>query len=398
MEPATTIARLARFAARGAGTDAERRAARWLASLVARSGRAVELEPAWVRPGWPLVHSLHAGLGVVASAVSVQHPALGLALATAALASCLLDLLGLAHLGRRLTLERATQNVVSPSPYGGPERIVRLVVVAEYDAGRAGAVYREGVRRAAGRLQSLARGRLPGPFALLALGLAGVAAAAGARLAGAEGSAVGAAQLVPTVLLLVVLAALVDVALARPGRGANDPGSGAAVALALVEALDREPPRRLGVELVLAGAGDGPSLGMRAFVRSRRRRYAPEATAVLALGACGRGRPAWWASDGPLVALRLHPRLGELAASVGPRLEARPHRGRGAGPAWRARLARWPAIAVGCRDEGAWAPGSHRPDDVPERIDPAALDGALALGLAIVRALDEDLDRTTAVA
>jgi hypothetical protein len=179
----------------------------------------------------------------------------------------------------------------------------------------------------------------------------------------------------------------VDVALSRPVPGANEPASAAAVAIALAAALDRDPPRRLAVELVLTGAGDGPSLGMREFVGVRRGRWRPEATAVLQVAACGRGTPRWWRSDGPLVPLRLHPRLTALAAAAG----GAPRRGRGAGNAWRARAAGWPAIAIGCRTDEAWPPDARQPTDVATRLDPEAMRAALDLGLALVAALDEDL-------
>jgi hypothetical protein len=400
MDARDIAAGLARFPARGPGTDAERRAARWLAAVVTAGGREVDVETHWVRPHWPVVHSLHAGLGVAGSVVAVSQPAVGLALAAAALASLALDGLGLAHLLRRLTPARATQNLVSPptaATRSGRERVVRLAICAHYDAPRASVAFREPARAAVGRAQALARGRLPGPLAWLTLALLVVVAAAAARLAGSDGAHVDAPQLIATLGLMAALALLVDVALTGPVPGADEPGSGAAVAIALAQALDRDPPRRLAVELVLAGAGDGPSLGMREFVLSRRDRWRPEATVVLQVAACGHGTPRWWVADGPLLPLRLHPRLTALAAEVsqggardaGPR--AAPRRGHGAGIAWRARVGGWPAIAVGCRDGAAWPPDARRSTDTAARLDPAALGAALDLCLALVAALDEDL-------
>jgi hypothetical protein len=395
MRPHDLVAGLAHFPGRASGTDAERRAARWLAEVLRAGGREADLQTLWVRPQWPLVLALHAALGVAGSLVAVSEPPLGLALAAAALISYVLDALGWVDLLRRATPSRATQNVISPAPArGGRERIVRLVIVAHYDAGRAGLVWREGMRRAAGRVSGLAGGRLPGPATLVVLALALVVGIAGARLGGYEPGWLGLAQLVPTAMLLAALAVAIDVSLSGPVPAANDPASGAAVAIALAQALDRDPPRRLGVEVVLAGAGDGPSLGMRGYVSARRRRWPAEATAVLHLAACGRGSPRWWTSDGPLVPLRLHPRLAALAAQVAQEerhLHAAPRRGRGSGAGWRARVAGWPAITVGCRDEGAWPPGSHRHDDVAEHVDPAALRATLELCLALVAALDDDL-------
>jgi hypothetical protein len=389
MDPIALAGGLSRFPRRTAGTDAERRASRWLAAVLAASEREAEVETSWVRPHWPLVHALHAGLGVAASVVAVSVPAAGLALALVALASVVLDGAGVAHLVRSLTPARATQNLVSQptaATRSGRERIVRLVICAPYDAPRGGVVFAERVRRAVAAAQRVARGRIPGPLAWLALALALVAGAAGGRLAGAEGPWLDALQVVPTLGLMAGIAALVDVLLSQPAPGAGEPASGAGVAIALATALDRDPPRRLAVELVLTGGGD---LGMRQYVRARRRRWRAEATAVLQLAACGRGTPRWWVSDGPLFALRLHPRLVALAAETG---RGARRRGHGAGAAWRARVAGWPAIAIGCRTDDAWPPDARRPADVAERLDPAAMDAALQLALALVRALDADLD------
>jgi hypothetical protein len=388
MDPVDVAGGLSRFPRRAAGTDAERRAGRWLAAVLAAGGRDVEMESHWVRPHWPLVHALHAGLGVAASVVATGAPAVGLGIALSALASLVLDATGAAHVVRALTPARATQNLVSAptaATRSGVERVVRLVICAPYDAPRGGLLFGERARRAVAAAQRVARGRIPGPLAWLAVALVLVAGAAGARLAGAEGPWLDALQVIPTLGLMAGIAALVDVSLSQPSPGAGEPASAAAVAIALATALDREPPRRLAVELVLAGAGD---LGMREYVRARRRRWRPEAIAVLQVAACGRGAPRWWVTDGPLVALRLHPRLVALAAGAG---RARPRRGHGAGLAWRARLASWPAIAIGCRTDDAWPPDARRSADIAERLDPAAMDAALQLGLALVRALDEDL-------
>lgn len=393
-----------------AGSDAERRAALAFAARLRAGGRAVTVETDWVRPRWELAHALHAGLGVVASLVAVSAPAVGLGLALVALLSLLLDLGGRAFLLRRLTPERATQNVVAgalaPANVSGAgdgtagaagadaddadvsrdAPAIRVILTAHADAPRGGLLRRLALRRAA----RAGGGRLPGPFAWLALVLAGVAGCAGARLAGAEGSALGAIQLAPTLVLLVALGLLVDAALARPvaggagavvsPRGGAAPGatgaggvaeSGApAVLLAAVQALDASPPRRLAIEAVLAGAGSGQALGFRAYLR--RRRPPPEHNVVIEIAAADAATaPTWWTSDGALLPLRYHPRLVALAAAAAadePALGARGRRGRSLGAALRARQRRIPAIRLAA------------PDDAD----------ALALALALIELLDED--------
>jgi len=397
MEPIEIINRLSAIPGRGPGTDAERRAAKMLAQVLHDGGREAELEPHWVRPQWQLVLAMHAALGIAGSVVSVFAPAVGLGIAGAALVSAVLEALGWAHLLRRFSPPRATQNVVSPpteTTRYGAERIVRLVICAQYDAGRSGLIYRERFRRIVGRAQRVARGRLPGAAGVIALALTVLAGTAGLRLAGIDAGWVGAVQLVPTVALLVSFAALIDIGLSEHGPGASDPAGGVGVAIALAQALDRDPPRRMAVELVLAGAGEGPSLGMRAWVSERRRTYAPAATVVLALAACGHGPPRFWTVDGPLLPLRFHPRLRDLATGVAfdeAHLHAAPHRGHRAGAGFRARARRLPAITIGSVEGDSWAEGSHRPEDEARYVDGESLGAALEFCRALVARLDDDL-------
>src|SRR3954447_13519492 len=140
MDPREIVTGLTRLAPRGPGTDAERRAALWLTDVLRDDlGREVHSETVWVRPQRAVVLALHVTVGVAASVVAASAPAVGLGLALAALVSWCLDQLGWAHLGRRLTPARATQNLVSPptaSTASGRQRIVRLVITAAYDAPR----------------------------------------------------------------------------------------------------------------------------------------------------------------------------------------------------------------------------------------------------------------------
>jgi hypothetical protein len=390
---------LAREAGRAPGSDAERRAALWLERKVRAAGREVDTEVEWVRPRWAWLQGLHATLGVAGGLLALSRPLAGTALAAVALLSALSEALGAGTPLRRVTPERATQNLVSPptaATRSGAQRLVRLVIVAHYDAPRAGLARRRALRRPGAFVQRLARGRLPGALGAVVVAVALVAAVSAVRLGGVDARWLDVAQLVPTLGLLLALALLVDLGLAPAGPGAGEPASGAGVAVALAASLDRSPPRHLAVELVLAGAGDGPSLGMRAFVRRRRRRYVPEATAVLHVAACGAGRPRWWTVDGPLVPRRLHPRLAELcadAAAARPALGAAPHRGHGFGAAWRARLAGWPAITVGCLDPQGLAPRAGTAADTPERLEPRSMLDALAFCRDLVDRLDADLGR-----
>jgi hypothetical protein len=391
MDPVRTVRALGAFEGRGPGTDSERRAALWIVDRLGQAGRDVRLETVWVRPHWPAVHAIHATLAAAASALSVASPVAGLALGLAVAVSFAGDLTGAFFLVRRLTPERATQNLVSTARGDGKQ--VRLVVCAALDAPRAGAAGRAPWSTLYARL----RRSLGFPPALTVLFVASIliAAFAAARLAGAEGTALGAGQLVPTLVLLTGVAVLVDLALsdASPGAGA---ASAAAVALALTAELDARPPRNLAVELVIAGAGQGPALGMRSYVRARRKRVRAQELAVLALEPAGAGTPRWWTHDGPLVPVRLHPQLvatAEACARDEPSLGARPLRGGGVTHAYPPRRARWPAIAIGCLDELDRSPHAGTDEDTPEHVDPAAMDAALTLCLSLVGRLDARLDR-----
>lgn len=70
------------------------------------------------------------------SLIAVGDPAAGIALLGVALASTVTDELVGTSIGRRLTPERASQNVLAASPSTAP----RLIVTVNYDAGRTGLI------------------------------------------------------------------------------------------------------------------------------------------------------------------------------------------------------------------------------------------------------------------
>ncbi|HEX3833831.1 MAG TPA: M28 family peptidase, partial [Solirubrobacteraceae bacterium] len=202
--------------------------------------------------------------------------------------------------------------------------------------------------------------------------------------------------LIPTVVLVLALALLLESAAADIGPSATDNAAGTAIALALIRALDAAPPRRMAVELVLQGAGDGQMIGLARHLRGRGKQLVRRNTIVLGIGPCGPGPPHWWTDDGSLVPLRYHRRLRQLAgqlAEAEPALDAQPHRGRGTAPAMPARLRGIPAINLGSLDARGLAAGSHTSQDTGENLDPRALDDLLQLALMLVDAIDSDLVR-----
>ena len=78
MDPVEIAAGLAEFEQRAPGSDSERRAALWLRRRLREVGREAVLEPAWVRPQWPWVHSIHAALGLAGAVVAAFQPLAGI--------------------------------------------------------------------------------------------------------------------------------------------------------------------------------------------------------------------------------------------------------------------------------------------------------------------------------
>jgi hypothetical protein len=397
MDTAELVRRLVAFSGRTAGTDAERRAAAWLRDHLRGGGHPPATQALWVRPTWALAVGLHAALAVAASALSVSHPVLGLALLGVCLTSLLGDLSGAFFWLRRLTPRRATQNVVVSPAQDDPER-VQLVLTANVDAGWAAAAYRDTWARPEARLRRLLHGHLPSPLGLAAVAVAVLALLAAARVAGAAGTALGVVQLRPSLYLVVLLGALADVAFAAPAPGANANASGVAAATeAFARLTGPSAPTHLDVQLVLAGAGEGGALGLAAFLRERARAgWRAQDVAVVAIEPCGAGSLRYFTHEGPVWALRLHPRLIESArraATSGSAPEATPFRSHSAGAAHAARRRGWPAIAIGGLDAHDRPGRARQGRDTSDRVDPAVIERCVQLCLGLVAELDRSLAR-----
>jgi hypothetical protein len=247
-------------------TDAERRAALALLRRLRRARRSPRVEARWLRPGWLAWQALCAIAGVVGAVLSVDHPLAGLIVAAAALAVSAAHGRGRLPLGRA----RATQDVVAPAR---EPRAVALVVLAAVDRPRTGVL---------GNVPALEW--LQGALAL-------TVALTGARVAGADGTLVGLAQLLPAVVALAAAAAFLDAVL-QPAAPADTAAADAAIATA------RDAPW---AEVVFVGAGE---LGLRARLRAEHR--APEATVLLWLEPAPR---PWWRSA--------HPTLAAIAGETG---------------------------------------------------------------------------------
>jgi hypothetical protein len=70
-DPLATINALVGFAGRGAGSDAERRAADWLAKRCAPLRPDAEVETFWCRPNSAAAHLWHLALAIAGSLASL---------------------------------------------------------------------------------------------------------------------------------------------------------------------------------------------------------------------------------------------------------------------------------------------------------------------------------------
>ena len=59
--------------------------------------------------------------------------------------------------------------------------------------------------------------------------------------------------------------------------------------------------------------------------------------------------------------------------------------------AFRARVAGYPAIAVGCANELGYAPGFHQPTDTADTIEPQALQRAYEFCSELIELIDEKI-------
>ena len=392
------IRRLCSFERRRAGTDAERRAANWLAQRLREGGRDVEVEPTYVHPQYALVHAVHCALGIAGSLLSLASPPVGFAIVLAAATSAYLDLNTRFYLVRRLFFRRASQNVVSRGTR--PDAPVRVILCAHYDAAQTGRAFRPRTVRRAARVGK--RLRIPiGPFRIVFWSLASLLPILGARMAGVEAEWLAIVQVVPTLVLVVAVFALVDIALSDVVPGANDNASGVATALSLASDLDRDRPAHLDVWVLLTGAGWSLQEGMRGFLRAHRKTLPRTGTYFLCVDAVGHGDVRFETATGWVVSYPHDVRLVELCEAIAAadrdgdrRYRARALRLGGlAGDSVAARVRRYAATTITCADELDVVPGAETAADVPDRIDPDALDRAHGFALDLVRQLDRDAGR-----
>jgi hypothetical protein len=306
------------FAPRAVCSDVERRAAVWAHDELRARGHEAWVETHWIRPQQALALALGCALAALGGLIAVGAPVPGLVVAAAGAISVLVDVAGRAGPLRLPLPRRATQVVLvaADERAGGDDRLVEparaersagaaidLLVVARTDVPRRGL---------AARLDWV-----PGGLWWLAGCAVAVAAAAGARVAGADGLALGIAQLVPTIVLMAAVPLAFDAVFAQVGDGrAEDEAIDAA--LALHDSLVRDPAPGIAPGLLLA-----PPDALRAHLR--RERLDPRRTALLHVraGDVRSRHPQWLAAAAAagLPARRRGPRGLPAAAAPPDRAE-----------------------------------------------------------------------------
>jgi Peptidase family M28 len=368
---------------RAPGSDAERRAAAHLRQTLRDLGREAELESIEVWPAWPLAYAVLAALAVLGSVLSVSGPVLGAALALTAALLTFLDAGVLLPTIRRLLGRRASQNVVSWGDRGRPGL---LLLVAHYDAGRAGIALSQKAeeRRAAfGRLLR----RPIGPLEPLLWAELAVLVCCLLRLAGLSGVLLTTLQFIPTVLLILAVALLLDIALSPTKGGENDNATGAALAVRLAERFGGGRLDNFDVHVLLTGGQKALAAGSRAFIKRHKGELGRGRTVVLNLDAVGSGTVRYTSREGPLVAVKSHPQLVQLCHAIAEdddenAFGARPLVHRSASDGYAARSAGLPAITITCRG---------RLDYVPATVDPEAIQRAEGFCAELIQRLDAEL-------
>ena len=391
VEALPEIEALAQHRGRSPGTDAERRAARDLEGRLRDLGRDARTEPIRIWPSYALTHLIHATAAIAGSVLAVSHPLAATVVLLVTALSAFGELTGWLHLARRLTPRRASQNVVSPEDGG---RAGTLVLVAHYDAARTGAAFGPRLTERRAALGKLVH-RPIGPFEPFFWSIFLLLACAVLRLAGVDSTPVAVVQFAATVVLIVSVPLLADILLSGVTPGANDNASGVATVLRLAERYGGDLDH-FDVWVLLTGAGESMSQGMREWVRAHRRELDPTTTAFLCVDEVGAGTVRYRRREGFLIAPSAHRDLVALCDQVAAddeqddrRYGARSVVARVAGDAYRARARGFPAVTVTCANGLDYVPRHHQPTDTPENLDPAALERAFGFCSELVELIDE---------
>jgi hypothetical protein len=374
-----TIERIVSFGSRWPGDEGDEPTVDHLAAELRAAGREVAVERIRVRPSYHVALALLAAIAVVGSVVSVSSAALGVVILLIVSIALYTDLTGRFSPIRWLTSPRDTANVSSPGTL--PDATHRVVLVAHHDAAHGGLLF---ARRASRRRRPSFLSRLAGRVDLVFwAAIAALAAAVGRLVSGWDTNTMSAIQFVPTVLLVLLAALLVDAALSRVVPGASDNASGVAAVLEVARRLERRPAENVDVWIVFTGAKEGFMLGMRSWLAEHGGDLHKDRTWFVNVDTVGNGEVHHVTAEGFALLYRHDRRL--IAACE--RLGSRPHVWRlgtdGVVPLMRG----YPSVTL-CALENGRIPNFHRPSDTAENVDPEAVDAAADFVEKLVRRID----------
>jgi hypothetical protein len=391
MEAFAEIEALAAIEDRWAGTKGERRAAEHLAARLRSLGREAELEPAVVRPDYPLTYVLHILLALMGASVSMRRPKLGAAALVGTIVSAYGDSYARFHLLRRLTRQAVTHNVLSREQEGKPGT---LVLLAHYDAAKTGRLFDP---KALERRVRIGRrvGLEIGLFEPFTWSLVGLLVLAVLRAAGVPRRLLAGARVPPMLTLAAHIPLLLEIRASAPVPGAADNASGVATVLRLAERYGG----RLGhydLWVLFTGAEEGLLLGMLEWVRRHKHELDPQRAIFLDIDEAGYGTVRYATSDERDSASPDRPSLLELCDQVrqqdrAGRLGAQPMPQLGLAEGAVAAQHGFKAIRIACLPAPTFAPEYHRPTDTPDRLDRHAPERAFEFCSELIEKIDERL-------
>ena len=261
--------------------------------------------------------------------------------------------------------------------------------MAHYDAAHSGAVFSDRAMRRRARLRR-------GPFEPLFWSIMVVLLCCALRLVGVEGIGLNAIQFVPTIVLIVAVPLLADILLSGVVPGAGDNASGVATVLRLADRYG-ESLDSFDVWALFTGAQESMQLGMAAFLKRHRKELDRSSTVFLCIDDVGRGDVRYSTKEGYVLAYPFHPDLVALCDQLreeddeDPYYRVKPAVARIATDAHRARVAGYPAMAIGCTNEAGYPPHFHQPSDTPETIDRDSLQRAYEFCSELVELIDEKI-------
>jgi hypothetical protein len=379
---------------RWAGTEGEHRAAEHLAGRLRSLGRDVEIEPAVVRPDYPLTYVLHILLALAGAAASMRRPRLGAAALLASVVSAFGDSYARFHLLRRLTGRAVTHNVLSRERGGKPGT---LVILAHYDAAKTGWLFDPKAlerRVRLGRRLGLDIGLFePFTWSLLAL-----LALAVARALGVRGRTLSAARIPPMLTLAAHVPLLLEIRASEAVPGAADNAAGVATVLRLAE-RHSDGLRHFDIWVLFTGAEEGLTLGMREWLRAHAPELDPRRTIFLNIDEAGYGTVRYATNEVPDPADPDAPTMIELCDQIragdrAGRHDPQPMPSLALADAAVAAQHGYKAIRIACLPEPTFAPEYHRPTDTPDRLDREAPERAYQFCSELVERIDQRPIRT----